>query len=143
MSDVPALLGAIRTNMKHQAERQRVVAQNIANSETPGYKARDVSAPDFRALLAAQGGAGTPSVATPQVQLTTAMRGLGAIQPLSAGSVYLDKDVTETKPDGNNVTLEDQLMKMGEVQADFTAMTNLYRKQLAMLKTALGRGGGN
>jgi hypothetical protein len=41
----------------------------------------------------------------------------------------LDKDISETKPDGNNVTLEDQLLKMGQIQADFTAMTGLYRKQ--------------
>jgi flagellar basal-body rod protein FlgB len=88
------------------------------------------------------GDVGGISVARPQVQLTSAMKGLGAIQPASAGGVILDKDITETKPDGNNVTLEDQLLKMGQVQADFTAMTNLYRKQMVMLKTALGKGGG-
>jgi len=45
------------------------------------------------------------------------------------------------KPDGNNVTLEDQLLKMGQVQTDFATMTNLYRKQMSLMKTALGRGG--
>ena len=38
--------------------------------------------------------------------------------------------------------LTDKLLKMGKVQADFTAMTNLYRKQQSLLKTALGHGGG-
>jgi flagellar basal-body rod protein FlgB len=52
----------------------------------------------------------------------------------------LDGDTTETKPDGNNVTLEDQLLTLGQVQADFAAMTNLYRKQMGLMKTALGRG---
>ena len=56
-------------------------------------------------------------------------------------SSILDTDVSETKPDGNNVTLEDQLLKMGQIQADFAAMTNIYRKQLSMLKTAIGHGG--
>jgi flagellar basal-body rod protein FlgB len=131
MSTLPILDG-LRTRMQSLSERQRVVAQNIANSETPGYKAREVSQPNFSALV---GGSGM--VATPQVQLTDRMKGLGAIQPLGAGLI-LDKDISETKPDGNNVTLEDQLLKMGEIQADFTAMTSLYRKQMSMLKTAVG-----
>jgi len=118
--------------MQNLSERQRVVATNIANSETPGYKARDVSEPNFAALV---GGSGM--IAAPRVQLTDRMKSLGAIQPAGSG-IVLDKDITETKPDGNNVTLEDQLLKMGEVQADFQAMTGLYRKQMSMLKTALG-----
>lgn len=134
--NTPPILAGIRDRMHNLADRQRVLAQNIANSETPGYKARDVAEPDFAALV---GGSGM--IAKPRVELTQRMKGLGAVQPIGMGVIF-DKDITETKPDGNNVTLEDQLLKMGEVQADFTAMTNLYRKQMAMLKTAVtGRGG--
>jgi len=139
----PAILGGIEREMRHLAERQRVIAQNIANSETSGYRAKDVAAPNFADLLAQQGGGGgTPRIAAPRVVLTAGMTALGARGPSSGGSVILDRDVTETKPDGNNVTLEDQLLKMGQVQADFAAMTSLYRKQQGLLKTALGRGGG-
>lgn len=134
--NTPPILAGIRERMQNLSERQRVVATNIANSETPGYKARDVSEPNFASLV---GGSGT--IATPRVELTARMKSLGAIQPVGAG-VILDKDITETKPDGNNVTLEDQLLKMGEIQADFTAMTGLYRKQMSMLKTAVGGRGG-
>lgn len=134
--NTPPIIAGIRDRMHNLADRQRVLAQNIANSETPGYKARDVAEPDFAALV---GGSGM--VARPRVELTQRMRSLGAVQPIGAGVIF-DKDITETKPDGNNVTLEDQLLRMGEVQADFTAMTNLYRKQMSMLKTAItGRGG--
>jgi flagellar basal-body rod protein FlgB len=134
--DTPPILAGIRERMMNLSERQRVVAQNIANSETPGYKAREVSEPDFGALV---GGSGM--VAKPRVELTARMKSLGAVQPAGAG-IVLDKDITETKPDGNNVTLEDQLLKMGAIQADFAAMTSLYRKQMAMLKTAVGGRGG-
>jgi flagellar basal-body rod protein FlgB len=134
--NTPPILAGIRERMQNLSERQRVISQNIANSETPGYKSREVSEPNFAALV---GGSGM--VAAPSVQLTDRMKSLGAIQPVGAGLI-LDKDITETKPDGNNVTLEDQLLKMGEIQADFTAMTSLYRKQLSMIKTAVGRGGG-
>ena len=141
MSNVPSLMTGIGREMKHLAERQRVIAQNIANSETPGFKSRDVEAPDFSDLLGRQSQGGTPHVARPRVQITNGMAALGA-SPIGAGSVIFDKDISETKPDGNNVTLEDQLLRMSQVQADFTAMTNLYRKQQSLLKTALGRGGG-
>jgi flagellar basal-body rod protein FlgB len=134
--NTPPILAGIRERMQNLSERQRVVATNIANSETPGYKAREVSEPNFAALV---GGSGM--IAAPRVQLTDRMKSLGAIQPIGTGLI-LDKDITETKPDGNNVTLEDQLLKMGEIQADFTAMTGLYRKQMSMLKTAVGGRGG-
>lgn len=133
--NTPSILTGIRDRMQNLSERQRVVAQNLANSETPGYKAREVSEPNFASLV---GGSGM--IATPRVELTSRMKSLGAIQPVGAGVIF-DKDITETKPDGNNVTLEDQLLKMGEIQADFTAMTGLYRKQMSMLKTAVGSRG--
>lgn len=142
MADVPPILAGIRANMQHLAARQQVLAQNIANSETPGYRSRDMEGPDFSDLMRSQGAGGVPSVGRPQVQLTSAMRGLGAIQPPGAGGVIFDTDVVETKPDGNNVTLEDQLLRMGEVQADFTAMTGLYRKQLGLIQAAIGKRGG-
>ena len=131
------ILGAVR-QMKHLAERQRVVAQNIANSETPGFKAQDVAAPDFGTLLGGGAGAG---VAAPRVAPTAAMVALGA-RPGTGTALIPDRDTFETKPDGNTVTLEDQLLKMGQIQADFAAVTGIYRKQQALLQTALGKHGG-
>lgn len=132
-----SLLAGIGQSMKHLSERQRVIAQNIANSETPGFKARDMREPDFSSLLAPD--AGKPAVVRPQITLTGGMSALGAHQPM-AGDIVLDTDTAETKPDGNNVALEDQLLKMGRIQADFATMTGLYRKQMELLKTAIGRG---
>jgi len=135
------ILGAVR-QMKHLAERQRVVAQNIANSETPGFKAQDVAAPDFGTLLGGGGGGGGGAgVAAPRVAPTAAMVALGA-RPGTGTALIADRDTFETKPDGNTVTLEDQLLKMGQIQADFAAVTGIYRKQQALLQTALGKHGG-
>ena len=68
------------------------------------------------------------------------MSALGANPALGGSNIVLDNATSETKPDGNNVTLEDQLLKMGEVQADFATMTSLYRKSQGLMKTALGQG---
>jgi flagellar basal-body rod protein FlgB len=139
MSSTPPLMSGIERAMKHLAERQRIISENIANNDTARYKAREVEKPDFSDLLEAQGvQRGAPHVARPQIRLTSGMTALGAQPPASATQVIEDRATSETKPDGNNVTLEEQLLKMGGVQADFTAMTNLYRKQLMLIKSAVG-----
>ncbi|HEX7852898.1 MAG TPA: flagellar basal body protein [Sphingobium sp.] len=138
-STTPPLMTGIERAMKHLAERQRIISENIANNDTPRYKAREVERPDFSDLLEAQNmRGGAPRVARPHIRLTGGMTALGAQPPASATNVVEDSGTSETKPDGNNVTLEDQLLKMGGVQADFTAMTNLYRKQLSLMKKAVG-----
>lgn len=143
MSNLPPIFAGIEQAMRHLSDRQRVIAQNIANSETPGYRARDVEAPDFAGLVqATSGGRGQPRVARPSVALTAGMAAMGASQPQAGSGIVLDRDVSETKPDGNNVTLEDQLLRLGQVQQDFTALTSLYRKQMGLLRTALGKNGG-
>jgi flagellar basal-body rod protein FlgB len=138
MSDTPRIVQGITSAMRHLSERQRIVAENIANSETPGYKARTVAAPDFGAMLNI--GSGRAAVARPTVAITSGMAALGA-RPPRAGGAIPDRNVSETKPDGNNVTLEEQLLQMGQVQADFATLTNLYRKQMGLLKTAIGKEG--
>jgi len=72
----PPLIADITTSMKHLSGRQRVIAQNIANSETPGFKAREVSAPNFSDLLAPE--PGKPAVAKPRIALPSGMAALGA-----------------------------------------------------------------
>lgn len=132
----PVILDGIAQRMRYLAQRQQVISQNIANSDTPRFKAREVEAPSFASLVPGGG----VRISRPSVQITSGMAALGARPPQDT-HVLLDRDVSETKPDGNNVTLEDQLLKLGQVQADFAAMTSLYRKQQDLLKTALGKGG--
>jgi flagellar basal-body rod protein FlgB len=140
VSSTPALISGIARQMKALSQRQQVIAQNLANSETPGFKARETVGPDFSALLAAQGEGGLPRIARPQVRISSGMAALGAHQP-NGGSIIADADTGETKPDGNNVVLEEQMLKLGQVQSDFAAVTSIYRKQMGLLKTATGRGG--
>lgn len=133
-NSLPPLMEGIATALKHLNERQRVLAGNVANVDTPGFKAQDVERPDFSSLV----GQSTGDIAKPQVVATAEMRRLGVSQ--SVVSVQPDRDISEVKPDGNNVTLEDQLLKLGGVQADYNALTNIYRKNMQLMKLALGRG---
>lgn len=140
-TSLPPIFDGMGRAMKAMAEHQRVISENIANSETAGYKARTVEAPDFSALVESQAGAsGAPRIARPRVELSGGMAALGARAPQAGGRVVLDTKTSETKPDGNNVTLEDQLLALGEVQQNYAAMTSLYRKQIGLLKTAIGKG---
>ncbi len=49
--------------------------------------------------------------------------------------------VRHVRPDGNAVSMEDQLAKVADTAGTQELVTNLYRKYHAMFRTALGRGG--
>ncbi|MBZ6379207.1 flagellar basal-body rod protein FlgB [Pacificimonas flava] len=136
-----ALFSGIKDRMSGLSQRQKVVSENIANSETPGFRARDVKSQDFSSLLnSVSSGASSAGVSKPTVQITSRMSQLGAAQH-HAGNTVEVRDGIETKPNGNNVSLEMEMLKVGQIQADFTAMTNLYRKNIGLIKTAVGSGG--
>jgi len=137
MAGLPPQWGGLVSAMRHLGERQKVIATNVANADTPGYKTKTVEAPEFGNLVS---GAGGKSVVRPTVRVTSAMAALGA-NVRSGSHIVEDRHVSETKPDGNNVTLEDQLLQLGQVQADYATLTNLYAKHVKLLKVALGRGG--
>jgi flagellar basal body rod protein FlgB len=46
ISDIP-ILSMLRTRMQWHQERQRVLAENVANADTPNYHARDLAPPNF------------------------------------------------------------------------------------------------
>jgi flagellar basal-body rod protein FlgB len=136
-----ALLKGISSRMDYLSTHQRVIADNIANANTPGYQAREMKQVDFSQLVARLSGAARsgPKVAAPSVQIPAAIARFGGGGPGAAGSMR-DKTVFETKPNGNSVVLEEQLMSMADAQMQYQTMINLYRRQTNMLRTALGRG---
>ena len=113
--------------------RQEVLAKNIANADTPDYRPQDLR--PFAEHLARTGGA----------TLATATTHSGHIQPVAsrtartAGSDDID-DVYEASPTGNEVVLEQQLIRVSETAMQHQLALNLYRKHVGMIRTALGRG---
>ncbi len=113
----------------HQA-RQRVLAENVANSDTPGFRPRDLVEPKF-GPNAGFDGAALPLRRTASNHLT----------PGSSSSRFADQRTGyETRPAGNGVSLEDEMMKVAANQMDFAAATTLYGRSLRLLKTAIGKG---
>lgn len=104
--------------------RQALLAQNIANANTPAYRPRDVA--PFAATL----GASTLSRTAPG----HLAGGRGAGGPGSARPQQLS-------PNGNGVSMEEQLGRVADTSAMQEMTINLQRRYAAMFRTAYGRGG--
>ena len=130
VADIP-LLSQIKGRMTWLDERQRLIAQNVANSDTPGYVGRDLRAPtDFAAAMRDGGGlrmaqtsAGHMPVGGPN----------GA--PVARFTSEASPD-SETTLDGNAVVVEEQMLKMAESRMAYDAAIGLYSKAMAMIGLA-------
>lgn len=130
------LFNMVGTRMSYLGERQKVLAQNVANADTPNYRPSDLKEMNFQAIL--RGGSDQQKVK------------MVATQPLHLASLRQDEQFTaqkqgwnktyETAPNGNAVVLEEQMLKVSEVNQNYMLATNLYQKNLGMLRSAIGRG---
>ena len=126
ISDIP-ILAMLRTRMQWHQERQRVLAENVANADTPNYRARDLAPPNFEHALTA-------------ASLTLArtdpghMAGNGGSQFADGGDLHY-----EVRPRGNAVSHEDEMLKLAGNQMDYDAVTSLYTHSLTLIKTAVGK----
>lgn len=126
---------AIAKRMVWLGQRQQVLAQNIANSDTPGYVPQDLKQGPFERVL-------ERSVAPVRPAATHAKHMAGAAARSARPAESADqRERFETAPSGNAVVLDEQLIKVAETQMDYQTMTNLYRKHAQMIRAALGRGG--
>ncbi|MEM7729399.1 MAG: flagellar basal body protein [Pseudomonadota bacterium] len=113
----PVSILELSSNMaRHAATRHSVISQNIANADTPGYRAQDVA--DFSTVMAAQALSGDDSAVDP----------LAVSDRAALGS-----------PNGNTVSLEEELMRAAKSQQDHEMAVSIYRSTLTMMKTAVGK----
>lgn len=127
-----SLFDAIGRKMSWLTQRQTVIAENIANADTPNYAPQDMKESAFARLLRRSTAPVAP-VATDGAHLPGTLAGRGEFKSDEDSRPY------ETAPDGNAVVVEEQLIKVAETQMDYQLMSNLYRKHLSMIRTALGR----
>ncbi|MEO1313317.1 MAG: FlgB family protein [Pseudomonadota bacterium] len=121
------ILSLARDLGQHASARQALIAQNVANADTPGYQAQDIvpfaeayesDQPAFALKATRAGHFGTPGGATEFQQITTAAFGAEA-------------------PNGNTVSVEDQMMRAAEVRQAHDMALGVYRKSLEILRIGM------
>lgn len=129
MFDRIELINMARAMTDHAARRQVVVARNIANADTPGYLARDV----------------TPFAASYHSASAPALRGTNPrhlTDPFwMGGAARTLADEGEISPNGNSVSLEAEMVKTAELRGEHELSLGIYRSALGMLRTSIGRRG--
>lgn len=110
----------------HAGARQSLVAQNVANADTPGYRSRDL--PAFAQLYnARQQGKGP-------------FRGDAPAGRLSALDVSRLQPIIEDNmdPNRNGVSLEEEMVRAAEVKRDHDRALSIYRSAVTVLRMSLG-----
>lgn len=123
------ILKAARSLAAHSAERQSVLSENIAHADTPGYKARDLG--DFATSYEAMGPDGFAMRATRAGHLRDKPRQHDA-------EILTQTAFGAESPNGNTVSLEDQMMRSAEVRQSHDLALGVYRKSLDILRISIG-----
>ena len=133
INDLP-ILSALRTKMQWHQERQRVLAENVSNANTPNFRPSDLVEPKFDNKGANVNGAmGSLGMMRTSVTHISVSGGGPSFRGDGGKSAFL------TKPAGNSVNLEEQMLKVSANQMDYAAATSLYTRSLGLLKTAIGK----
>lgn len=132
LSDLP-FFSALKTQMQWHSARQAVLAENIANADTPGYRARDLERVDHGSRFAIA----KPQAAGPSRTDSKHISGRSIVE--ASGFDNQRSATFEITPEGNSVVLEEEAMKMTANQLDYQTVATLYQKSLGMLRTAVGR----
>jgi len=125
-----SIVNITKNKLDYLSERQKVIATNIANADTPGYLAQDVQEPDFASQVKESLSHRLPMTVTNSKHMASA--------PVQGGAyrLYTPQPDTALTIDGNGVNIEDQLNEASKVRAEHERALTIYNKYKAMLKTA-------
>lgn len=113
---------------RYAGQRQAVIAQNIANADTPGYRARDIAA--FTQIY--RTGDGVPAMRISRPGHQAAPDAYTSAAPRIAAQVPTD-------PNGNSVSIEQEMAKAVDVKRQYDEALAIYRSSLNILRSSLGR----
>lgn len=135
LDDIP-LFAMLKGRMNYFSARQRVIAENVANSDTPGFTPRDIAAPSFeQAMRAARTGPGGHAGVGGLARTNPAHIAGPAGGQASPFTPERSPD-SETRQDGNSVVLEEEMLKMAESRMNYDAAISFYQKSLNLLRMA-------
>ncbi|MBV9994783.1 MAG: flagellar basal body rod protein FlgB [Caulobacteraceae bacterium] len=141
LDDMP-LFAMLKSRLGYLSDRQRLIAENVANSDTPNYISRDLK--PFKVTQpgldgAAQGGTAGPGPVTLSVTSGMHLAAAGG----TPGSDWRPEGSpdSESTLTGNSVVLEEEMMKMSESRTAYQAAVSFYERSLSMLQMAAKRPG--
>ena len=128
MIDRPVVLDMAQSLARHAAARQNVAAANLANADTPGYRARQL--PDFDPSRAVSG---------PPLDLRQSRPGhLGSGIDGALARARIDADAPAS-PNGNSVSIEAEMRRSAAAAGDHRLALAVYDSALGLMRTSLGR----
>jgi flagellar basal-body rod protein FlgB len=133
ISDLP-ILTMLRTRMDWSQSRQKVLAENVANADTPGFQPRDLVPPKFDEPTRLR----PPNVADVALARTEPLH-LAGFPGTGSEFRTANNGHFDIRPTGNAINLEDEMMKVAGNQMDYQVATALYTRSLGLIKTALGK----
>ncbi len=125
------LLSMLKTRMHWHQTRQKLLAENVSNADTPGFQPKDLREPAFKPSGAVAGGGIAVERTSPLHMAATS--GRAGEDPQAARRF-------EVTPSGNGVHLEDEMLKVAQNQSDYQLAASLYQKSMQMLRIAAGKG---
>ena len=128
-------IGALNTAMNLRLINQNVIASNIANADTPDYKAKRV---EFEGALRQALNVGQGLTAETDQPGHVGHRPTDPVNP----EIYDDPNGVESL-DGNTVNRSEEMARMSENQLLFDAAAELMKRKIGMVKYSIGEGGGN
>ena len=139
LGDIP-LFAMLKSRLGYLSNRQKVIAENVANANTPGYQAHDLKPFSFEAHV--QAAAGTSAVAATPAG-TMAVTRPGHMRPKhgASGVRTMKSPDSEVTLDGNGVVLEDEMVKLTQARMDYDAAIGFYQQSMSMLKMAVRKPG--
>ncbi len=128
-----SLFSIVKKQLAWLTQRQEILTQNIANSDTPMYRPKDLRKFSFKDMIRRQ---------SMQLNVTATLPGHlpGRRRRIRDFDTVVDRRPFETAPNGNAVVLEEQMVKMSETQISHKLTTDLYKKHLNMYRSAIGKG---
>jgi flagellar basal-body rod protein FlgB len=139
LAEIP-IFSMLRSRLGYLTERQKVIAQNIANSDTVRYVGQDLKPFSFDAKVqmhqAQSQSAGVMAVTQPGHMSSKNEKRPGQVKSLKSPD-------SETTLNGNSVVLEDEMIKMSDARMDYDTAISFYQKSMNMLRMAArppGRG---
>ena len=121
------IMRVARSVADYAAERQSVIARNVANADTPGYRARDL--PEFDQIFSRPAGLGLRQTREGHIAAGSATTALAP---------QIDTDA-EMSPDGNSVSLEREMVRSVENGRQHDLALAVYSSSLGILRTSIGR----